>query len=71
MKNQKKNSEKKNLKTFEVLIIEVSSRIVKIEAENSDEALNQVIDLYDNQEIILDYTDFDDVEFRVLNKNIS
>lgn len=66
MKNQKKNSEKKNLETFEVLIIEVSSRIVKIEAENSDEALNQVIDLYDNQEIILDYTDFDDVEFRIL-----
>lgn len=68
MQNQKKNSEKKNLETFEVLITEVSSRIVKIEAENSDEALNQVMDLYDNQEIILDYNDFDDAEFTILNK---
>lgn len=68
MQNQKKNSEKKNLETFEVLITEISSRIVKIEAENSDEAINQVIDLYDNQEIILDYNDFDDTEFTILNK---
>lgn len=55
------------MKVFEVNISEMSSKIVKVEANNADEAYDKVRDMYYSEEIVLDYSDFDDVDFEVLN----
>lgn len=46
------------METFKVEIKEFLSRIVDIEANSIDEALDKVNQSYLNQEIILDYNDF-------------
>lgn len=43
---------------FDITVIETLSRIVSVDAENYDEALEKVKDMYDRQEIILDSSDF-------------
>ena len=54
------------MKVFEVIISEMSSKIVKIEANDAEEAYNKTRDMYYGEEIVLDYSDFDDVDFEVL-----
>ena len=51
-------------KTYEVEIEEVMQRRVKIDAENEEEAIKQVKEKYKNEEIVLDYNDFKDVNFK-------
>ena len=53
---------------FEVRIIETASRFVEIEADNEADALAMAETLYHEEEIVLDYSDFDDVEFELINK---
>ena len=43
---------------FDITIIETLSRTVSIDAENYDDALEKVEDMYDRQEIVLDSSDF-------------
>ena len=57
-----------NKKEFVVDITETLQRKVIVEANNDSEALNQVIDQYNNGEIVLDYNDYLDVEFNSKEK---
>ncbi len=43
---------------FDITVIETLSRAVAVDAENYDEALEKVEDMYDRQEIVLDSSDF-------------
>lgn len=43
---------------FNITITEILSRRVSVEAENYDEALEKVENMYDEQEIVLDSSDF-------------
>ena len=55
-------------KEFVVYITETLQRKVVVEANNDNEALNQVVDQYNNGEIVLDYNDYFDVEFNSKEK---
>ena len=46
------------MKTFKIEVQEFLSRIVEIEACSKEEAINLVRKLYQNQEIVLDDSDF-------------
>ena len=59
-----------NKKEFVVYITEILQRKVIVEANNDSEALDQVIDQYNNGEIVLDYNDYFDVEFSSIKKSI-
>ena len=48
---------------FKVVIVETLSRIVEVEASDEFYAERIVKDRYNDEEITLDYGDFDDVEF--------
>ena len=56
------------LKTYTIIVKEVSSKEIKIEAYNKHEALNKVKSLYTNQDIVLDYDNFKDVTFHYKQK---
>lgn len=43
---------------FDITVIETLSRMVSVDAENYNEALEKVEEMYDRQEIILDSSDF-------------
>ncbi len=43
---------------FDITVIETLSKTVTVDAENYNEALEKVEEMYDNQEIILDSSDF-------------
>jgi hypothetical protein len=54
------------MKTYKIQIIEMSSRIIEIELEDEydvGDAIAEVRSDYYNEEIVLDYTDFDYVDF--------
>lgn len=46
------------MKEFEITIIETLSKSVTVEANNYDEALEKVEDMYEKEEIVLDSSDF-------------
>lgn len=46
------------MKTFKFEIKEYLSRVVKIDAENYDDALDEVHQMYSDGEIVLDSSDF-------------
>ena len=48
---------------FAVEVTETLARIVRIEAATSDEAIEKVRQLYRNSDIVLDSSDFVDVDF--------
>ena len=52
------------MKEYEVEIEEVMQRRVKINAENEEEAIKLIKEKYNKEEIILDYSDFKDVNFK-------
>jgi hypothetical protein len=52
---------------YQVKITEYSSRIVEVEAEGEVDARLLAEEMYRGQEIVLDYDDFDDVEFEIYN----
>ena len=43
---------------FDITVTETLSRKVTVETENYDEALEKVEEMYDNEEIVLDSSDF-------------
>jgi len=55
---------------FKVKITEVLSRVIVVEADSKEEALNKVSDMYNSEEIVLDYSDFnDDVKIEIICEN--
>ena len=52
---------------YKVRITEYSSRIVEVEADDEVDARLLAEEMYCGQEIVLDYDDFDDVEFEIYN----
>ncbi len=50
--------------TYKIEIIETLSRVVEVEADNSDIAMDMVQEMYDNQTIVL--TDEDVVEVELI-----
>jgi len=50
---------------YEIEINEVLSRVIKVEADTPDEALDKVQDSYYLQDIVLDSNDFYGVDFLV------
>lgn len=52
---------------FKVKIVEYASRIVDVTASDEEMAMRIVKDKYFDDEIVLDYADFDDVEFEMYN----
>jgi hypothetical protein len=51
---------------YKVEIIETMSRIVDVEASSAEMAERIVKDMYHDEDITLDYADFDEVEFTTL-----
>ena len=49
---------------YNIKIEELLQRVVSIEAENKEETLRLVKEKYKDEEIVLDYKDFIDVNFR-------
>lgn len=58
------------MKEYEVKIIETASRIVTVTASSADMAKRIVKDMYHDEDIILDYSDFDYVEFNLIGELI-
>ena len=52
------------MKIYEIEIEELLQKVVKVEADSLDEAIDKVRDAYRNEEYVLDYNDFKGVEFR-------
>lgn len=49
-----------------VEIHETSSRIVSVDAENNDDAIDKVREAYKSGKHVLDSSDFDDVGFEIV-----
>jgi hypothetical protein len=54
----------KVMKIFEFEVKEMLSRIIEITAENENEAYEKVKEMYQNEEIVLDNTDYLDTEIK-------
>ena len=52
------------MKKFDIEIEETLQKVVSVDANSVDEAIDIVHEMYRNEEIILDENDFKDVEFR-------
>ena len=53
------------MKKYRIEVTEVLSRIVETEAENEDEAVEMVIQMYRNCELVLDASDYIETEISV------
>lgn len=51
------------MEKFKIEIEEVLQKVVEVEANTKDEAIDIAKNLYKNEEIVLDETDFKGVEF--------
>ena len=49
---------------YEIEIEEILQRTIKVEAENGEEAIRKVKEMYRNEEIILDAEDFKEANFK-------
>lgn len=58
------------MKEYEVRIIETSSRVITVTASNGDMAEKIVRKMYHNEDVVLDYGDFDYVEFNTIGELI-
>ena len=54
------------MKKYKVEITEILQRTIEIEANSEIEAETKVKQMYDEQEIILDYQDYIDVDFKCI-----
>ena len=52
------------MKIYEIEIEEVLQKVVKVKADSLDEAIDKVEEEYRNEKYVLDYNDFEGVEFR-------
>jgi hypothetical protein len=56
------------MKEFEVKVIETASRIVTVTASSADMAERIVRSMYHDEDIVLDYSDYDYVEFETIGE---
>lgn len=56
------------LKEYEIEVEELLQKVVKIEANSLEEALDIAKEMYSNEEIILDYNDIKDTSFKEFNE---
>ena len=54
------------MKTYNIEITETLQRTITINADNEGEALDKVQEMYDNEEIVLDWSDYQDTEIEVV-----
>jgi hypothetical protein len=57
------------MKEFEIEVCETLIRIVTVEAQSEEQALEFVKYDYNNAELVLDSDDFFDVDFNLVNKD--
>lgn len=55
-------------KTYEIEIEEILQRVVEIKANSLEEAIEKVKDKYNNEDIVLDYSDYFETKFNEYNK---
>jgi len=48
---------------YQVTIVETLSKIVDIEANSAEQAEYIVMTMYNDEEVVLDYSDFEQVDF--------
>lgn len=51
------------MKRYNIEIVETLSRVIEVDAKDYKSALEKVEEMYDNQEVILDYNDKTDTDF--------
>ena len=56
------------MKTFKVVITETSSKIVEVQANNKNEALEIVEEMYANCEVVLDWNDLDETDYTIIEE---
>jgi hypothetical protein len=56
-------------KEYSVEVVETLIRIITVEATSEEQAIEQVMNDYNNAELVLDSDDFFDVEFEIVNKD--
>ena len=54
------------MKTYKVVVTETLQRTITINADNEGEALDKVQEMYDNEEIVLDSSDYQDTKIEVV-----
>lgn len=52
---------------FKVNITETLSRTIEVEAESKSDAKDMVRATYDNEDLVLDYSDFEEVEIKIVD----
>ncbi len=57
------NIKRSNMKTFEIEVQEVLTRLINIEAKNKSDAILKAKEMYNNEEIVLDADDHLSTEF--------
>jgi len=57
------------MKTYQIRIIETISKVVEVIANNVEDAEEIAMNMYNNEEVVLDYDDYDGVEFMNINDN--
>ena len=55
-----------NMKTYEVVITETLQRIVYIDAKSAEEAKDVAEERYRNEDIVLNWSDYQDTEIEVV-----
>ena len=54
------------MKTYAVVVTETLQRTITINANNKEEALDKVQEMYDTEEIVLDSSDYQDTKIEVV-----
>ena len=62
--NYYKFIKRERMDTYNIEITEVLQRVIKIEANSREEAIKLAKEKYQNEEIVLDYNDFVDVNIK-------
>lgn len=65
MKKEIINPEVKPMQKYQVEINETLSRIIEVEAENENDAVSKIKDLYRKEEIVLDSNDYLDTKIEI------
>ena len=57
--------------TYQVEITETLQKILSVDADNEESAIKVVSDMYNNEDVILDYTNHMDTEINILHQKLS
>ena len=56
------------MKTFKIVITETSSKAIEVQANNKQEALEIVEEMYANCEVVLDWNDLDETDYTIIEE---